>query len=155
MIQSGAGFETLPARLDFSFAVFKPKATGVFTIKYGLEVEVDYTTLKSMTTVTGRFLGSPTILVNAAQETTGNKLDEFLGAFSFGKLVRTRRKHDHEKVGTTTDELLALDFSNTYQGVVAPPNQILQCELNEEEPLYTGTRWQFQPVPDGESVPQL
>lgn len=153
IIQTGAGFDTMPARLDFSFAVFKPKAAGVFTIKYGVEVEVDYTTLKSTTTVTGKFLGSATILTAAASQAAGNKLDEFLSTFRFGKLVNTRRKHDHEKVGTSTDELLALDFSNTYQGTVTTQNQILQCELNEEI-VYSGTRWQFQPVPDGESVPQ-
>ena len=153
LVQHGGGFEMMPLRLDFSFSVFKPKATGIFTIRYAIEVEVDYITLKSTTTVTGKFLGAPAILAAAASQAVGNKLDEFLSAFRFGKLVNTRRKQDHEKVGTSTDELLALDFSNTYQGTVTPQNQILQCELNEEI-VYSGIRWQIQPTPDGESVPQ-
>jgi hypothetical protein len=146
-------FAEIPAKLDFAFSVWNPKPAGTFAFKYGMEVEIDYVALRRNAVVRGRAFADQAALEAIKTGSEGNRLDAFLAAFNLGKLVSTSRSYEYEQDGVGGDVAVAVEFRNTYVNSVTSPNLILFSEVSEEI-IYSGKRWVFQPVPDGEDVPQ-
>ena len=140
-------------RLDFNIVIWKPKLAGTYSIKFGVQIETDIVKLSKSVSVTGTFYGGPDVLTAVEANSAGNKLDVFLSAFSFGKMVKTNRGFSKEKVGDSILAQLSVDFTNSYFDKLTAEQQILECRVSEEI-LYSSVRWNFAPLPDGPSVPQ-
>jgi hypothetical protein len=133
-------------RLDFSFALFKPKETGVFGIKYGLQIVNDYVARTTNTTVSGLFVAAPAQLA-AIEAGTANELDTFLATLTgYGTRINRQIDVDKEQVGTLKDTVM-VRFSVQYTKALVGGAALLKCQLSEEI-SYSGKRWVFQDVPD-------
>ncbi len=150
----GSGqFAEMFIRLDFGLTIWKPKAAGTYSIKFGIHIKSNFVKLTRDVNVTGSFYGGPDVLTAVESSAPGNKLDAFLSAFSFGKLLETDREFTKEKVGDTILAQLGVSFTNTYFAKLTAAQQILECHITEAI-TYSGVRWNFAPLPDGPSVPQ-
>ena len=137
----------VPAKFDFAFTVWHPKPTGTFALKYGMEVEVDFVSLRNSTTLRGRVYADPAALEAIKSASAGNRLDTFLAGFNLGKLAGTSRNYEWENDGVESDTMVGVEFRNTYLNTVTSPHLILASEVSEEL-VYSAKRWVFQPVPD-------
>jgi hypothetical protein len=144
--------ETMLVGFEFSFSAFSPRASGVWSIKYGIQVEIDYLTCRKNTTLSGNFFGSQSELAAAQNRTDGNALDAFIASLSLGNRVKSNRTGDHDRV-LTSDVIPSVSFSESYIDRLSGDAQILECEVQEEMD-YSGTRWVNQSIPDGPAVIQ-
>jgi hypothetical protein len=149
---ASTGVTTMATRLDFSFTVFKPKASGS-AIQYAISSDFDYTKLQEALTIKGTFVGTAALMTAAQARQAGNALDALLNPLTVGKTkVTSSRQLSRQKFGSL-DEALTLEFTESWTAKLSSAAQVLQCEVAEEI-TYTGTRWVVSPIPDNQSVVQ-
>lgn len=146
-------FAELQVRLDFNFEVFKPKANGTWSIKYGYKVAFDYSSNAKMVTIQGRVFGGADILDAVLNQTSGNPLDSLITTLAPGGSRRSSEREVDRENNSAASHDISVSFSETYEAKLTAEAQILECELTEDI-QYSGTRWQFKALPDAPSVPQ-
>lgn len=147
---------SLKYKMNFSFSVFSEKTNGSYAIKYGVRISKKFSTLTKTVTVQGSFYGTRTIIDDAQNEVSGNKLDSLLSGLNFGKSVERERNVDYEFIPSVTDRngmSIKLDFSEVFTSKITGEDAIMECEV-EEDIKYSDDRLVVIPRPDGESKVQ-
>lgn len=136
-------------RVEFSFSVHKSKTD--IAIKYGLEVENDYTALKTMTTVSG------TVSARNAEEAQLGLAQLMTTLAVAGVKLRERTGESREQFyGDGTKDIqafLTFDFSQSFERALTGTALIVRCEVSEEI-KHSGIRWVAQPTAAGRVVVQ-
>lgn len=147
---SPSTYSSLIHRLDFGFKVYEPKGAGIYAIKYGMKVAMNYTTLMKTTTVSGTMVGEAALIVAAQAGAVNNKLDILLSAMSLGSPLESEREIDYEYVPTITagqGEAMLMKFSQSYVSRIVGDDTIIECDVTEKI-QFSGNRNVVLPIPD-------
>jgi hypothetical protein len=161
-------YTTQELRLDFSFTVLLEKGDTEVAIKYAMEVRRNFRTLEKQTTVQGKVYARDTETNEAGGlfRTSGKKiraeavLDTFLATLNAGNRVESTRSDEVDyslgNPNTPSEAIrksLVLNFAETFEGVIAGGEQIIECERTEELE-HSGPRLVVQGVHTGRDVVQ-
>lgn len=146
-----SGYNTLMTRLDFSFQAFKDKTD--FSIKYAMDVQMDWTALIKRTSFQGSIWGTPAQMDDVVNIILGNVLDAFLtGLTGSGHILEDVRTIDREHINGITSspgKNIKVDFRCVYETAINGDASIIECSVTEKI-KFSGPRNIIIGVPDQE-----
>jgi hypothetical protein len=153
LAQNSGGFTQQDIRLDFSFNVFSPKASGTVNYRYGISVSNDYLTLLSTTRIRGSVYA-----LNAAAAATA--LAALMTGLGLGTVLREEHSTDSEYTSASAiTGFIKYDFEQEFQNRITGISGVLEMKVTEAV-KFSGVRWVVQPIPrasdgtGGVSIPQ-
>jgi len=122
-------YTTLPIRLDFDFSLQLDKADTEFSLRYAIDVSVDYIGRTQTTTINGTAYAATRALVDSS-------LSTFLTNLGYTNPISQRRTEAREQAKaedlSDVNKFVSLAFEQTYVAALSDTAQILQCEVSED-----------------------
>lgn len=146
----GSGNEVMGLRLDFSLAIYEPKAEDTYAIKYAVDVVPDYVALTQTTTVMGVIVGDEDYLKQTESGET-NPLATFIDNLVtlYGAVRKKQLSYEKELINSSElddAKMLSVRFGLEFEKALPPEAQILKCQMREDI-TYSGTRWRVADNP--------
>ena len=135
--QNATGFTVQQLRLDFSFQVFRPKAAGKVSYKYGISISKDILSLQLNTRIHGS--------IYCDSLATAQTALAVLSLASYGSMLREEQDQDREYTSDSSDNFIKLDFDQQFTAKLTGISELLEMTVVEDV-TYSGDRLVVQPT---------